>query len=55
MPDTIQHPSLIVGVLDLLHLDHLCLLQHLDRVEAVIVLRLHQVHPAKTTGTKGAL
>jgi hypothetical protein len=45
MLDLAKHPPLVVGVLDLLHADHLRLLEHLDGVEAAVVLRLHQVHP----------
>ena len=43
----LQHPSLIIRVLDLLHLHHLLLLQHLDRIVPLIMLRLHQMYPAK--------
>ena len=45
-----QHLALVVCVLDLLHLDHLRLLEHLDGVEPVVVVRLHQVHPAEAAG-----
>lgn len=48
MLDTLKHAPLIIGVLDLLHLDDLRLLQHLHGVEPVIVSRLHQMHPAET-------
>ena len=41
MPNPVQHTTLVVGVLDLLHLDHLRLLQHLDGIEAMVVLGLH--------------
>lgn len=55
MPDAVQHAALIVGVLNLFHLDHLRLLQHLDGIEAVVMFRLHQVHATEATGTEGAL
>lgn len=39
----------------LFHLDHLGLLQNLDRVEALIMLALDQVHAAERAGTQGTL
>lgn len=42
-------------MLYLLHLQHLSLLQHLDGVEALIVLRLNKVHAPKGARTQGAL
>lgn len=53
MLDLAQHLALIVCVLHLLHLDDLCLLQHLDGVEPLVVPRLDQVHSAETTGAEG--
>lgn len=44
MLDLLQHAPLVVGVLDLLHLDHLCLLQHLDGIEALVVLGLDKMN-----------
>lgn len=38
MLDSLQHLPLVVGVFDLLHLDHLLLFQHLDGIEALVVL-----------------
>lgn len=55
MLDLLQHAALVVGVLDLLHLDHLRLLEHLHGVEALIVLGLDKVHSSKAAGAKGAL
>jgi len=53
--DLLQHAPFVIGVLDLLHLDHLGLLQHLDGVEALIVLGLDQMDSAKAAGAEGAL
>jgi hypothetical protein len=53
--DLLQHAPLVVGVLDLLHLDHLRLLQHLDGVEARIVLGLDEVHAPEAAGAERAL
>ena len=53
--DLLQHAALVVCVLDLLHLDHLRLLEHFDGVEALVVLGLHEVHAAEAAGAEGAL
>jgi hypothetical protein len=53
--DLLQHAALVVGVLDLLHLDDLGLLQHLDGVEALVVLALHEVHAPEAAGAERAL
>lgn len=53
--DLLQHAALVVGVLDLLHLDHLGLLEHLDGIEALVVLGLDEVDTAKAAGAEGAL
>jgi hypothetical protein len=50
--DLAQHFALVVGVLDLLHLDHLRLLEHLDGVKPVVVPRLHQMYPAEAARTQ---
>ena len=55
MLDLLQHAPLVVGVFDLLHLDHLLLLQDLDGIEARVVLGLHEVHPAKGPRAERAL
>lgn len=55
MPGATEHPSLVVGMFDLLHLHHLCLLEDLQSVEPMIMVRLHQVNPAEATGTQRAL
>ena len=55
MLDLLQHASLVVGVLDLLHLDDLSLLQHLDCIIPLIMFRLDQVHSAEATGAQCAL
>ena len=52
MLDVAQHAALVVCVLDLLHLDDLRLLEHLDGVEALVVLGLDQVNAAETTGAQ---
>ncbi len=53
--DLLQHAPLVVGMLDLLHLDHLGLLQHLDGVEALVVLGLDEVDSAEAARAEGAL
>jgi hypothetical protein len=40
MFDFLQHLALIIGVLDLLHLDHLGLLQDLDGIVALVMVGL---------------
>ena len=52
MLDVAKHAALVVGVLDLLHLDNLGLLQHLYCVEALVVLGLDEVDAAETTGAE---
>lgn len=53
--DLLQHAALVVGVLDLLHLDDLGLFEHLDGVEALVVLALDEVDAAEAAGAEGAL
>lgn len=53
--DLLQHAALVVGVLDLLHLDDLRLLEHLDGVEALVVLGLHEMHAPEAARAEGAL
>lgn len=55
MFDLLQHAALVIGVLHLLHLDHLGLFQHFDGIEALIVLRLHEMDTTKAAGSQGAL
>lgn len=55
MLDLLQHATLVVGVLDLLHLDDLLLFEHLDGVEALVMLGLDQVDTSETAGTKSAV
>nr|POE79525.1 hypothetical protein CFP56_07590 [Quercus suber] len=55
MPTSLEHSSFVIGVLDLLHLHHLRLLQHLYCIEAVVVLALNQVYPAERSCTKRPL
>jgi len=55
MSDTIQHASLVIGVLDLFHLDHLGLFQHFHGVEAMVVLGLDEMDTTKATSAEGAL
>lgn len=55
MLDLLEHAALIVGVLDLLHLDDLGLFEHFDSIEALVVLGLHEVDTAKAAGTKSTL
>ena len=52
---SLEHLSLIIGMLYLLHLDHLLLLQHFDGVVPLIVLGLDQVNSTKTTGSQRSL
>lgn len=53
--DLLQHPPLVVGVLDLLHLDHLALFKDLDGIETLIMLGLDQMDSSETSGTQGTL
>lgn len=53
MLDIAQHASLVVGVLDLLHLDDLSLLEHLDGIEPLVMLRLDQMNSPEATSTEG--
>ena len=55
MPTPLQHPSLIVGVLYLLHLHDLCFLQHLHCVETLVVLRLGEMHTPEGAGSERTL
>lgn len=55
MADPIQHATLVVCVLDLFHLDDLGLFQDLHSIEAVVVVRLHQVHATEAPRSQGAL
>lgn len=55
MLDLLQHLALIIRVLDLLHLDDLRLLQHLDGIVSLIMLGLHQMHTSKTSSSKSSL
>lgn len=55
MLHSLQHFPLVIGVLDLLHLDHLLLLEHLDCIVSLIVLGLHQVHSAERSRPKRPL
>jgi len=52
MFDFCQHPPLIVSVLNLLHLDNLLLLQHLDGIETLVMLRLRHVYTTETTSSQ---
>jgi len=42
-------------VLDLLHFDHLAFLQYLDGIEALVVLRLDEMHSPKAARAQGTL
>lgn len=53
MLDIAQHASLVVGVLNLLHLDDLSLLEHLDGIEPLVMLRLDQMNSPEATSTEG--
>jgi len=55
MLDLLQHPPLVVGMLDLLHLDYLSLFQYLDGVETLVVLRLDQMNSSETASTQRPL
>lgn len=55
MPNAVQHPALVIGMLNLLHLDHLSLFQYLHGVEAVVVFGLDEVDATEAPGTEGAL
>lgn len=47
-----QHLSLVVGMLDLLHLDNLGFLQHLDGIKAAVVFRPDQVDATETASAQ---
>jgi hypothetical protein len=55
MPDAVQHSALVIGVLDLFHLDHLGLFEHFHSIEAMIVFRLDEMNPTEATSAEGAL
>lgn len=55
MADAVEHATLVVGVLDLFHLDDLGLFQYLHSIEAVVVLRLDQVHATEAPSSQSAL
>lgn len=55
MPTPLQHTSLVVCVLYLLHLDDLSLLQHLNGVETRVVLGLHKVYTPKGASAESTL
>lgn len=55
MSDATEHATFVIGMFNLLHLDHLGLLQHLDRIEAMVVLGLHKVDATEAPGAEGAL
>lgn len=40
---------------NLLHLDHLLLLQHLDSIVSLVVLRLHKVYTTEGAGSECSL
>ena len=52
MFDVAQHTALVIRVLNLLHLDHLRLFEHLDGIEALVVLGLDQVNAPEATGAE---
>ena len=53
--DLLQHPTLIICVFDLLHLDHLILLEDLDSIEALVVLGLDKMHSTEAAGSQRPL
>ena len=55
MLDLLQHATLVVGMLDLLHLDNLLLLEDLDGIEALVVLGLDKVDTSETAGSQSAV
>ena len=55
MLDLLEHAALVVCVLDLLHLDDLGLFEHLDGIEALVVLGLDEMDAAEAAGAEGAL
>lgn len=55
MSNPIQHPALVVCVLNLLHLDDCRLLQHLDGIIAVVVFRLHKMDASEAACAQRAL
>lgn len=55
MSTSLQHASLVIGMFHLFHLDNLCLLQHLDSIKALIMLRLHQMDTSERASAESAL
>ena len=55
MLDLLQHATLVVGVLDLLHLDNLLLFEDLDGIEALVMLGLDKMDTSETAGSQGAV
>lgn len=55
MSTPLQHLPLVVCVLHLLHLIHLRLLEHLDCVEALIVLALYEMHTSERASAERSL
>lgn len=55
MLDLLQHAAFVIGVLDLLHLDHLSFLENFDGIVALVVLGLDEMYAAKAAGAQGAL
>ena len=50
--DIAQHSPFVIRMLDLLHLNHLGLLQYLDGIEPLVVLRLHQMDSPEATSAE---
>lgn len=45
----LQHFALVIGMLDLLHLDNLLFLEDLNGIESLVVLGLNQVYTSETS------
>lgn len=55
MLDFLKHSSLVVGMLNLLHLDNLGLFQDLNSIVPLIVLRLNKMDSAETASAQCSL
>lgn len=55
MLDFLQHATLVVGMLDLLHFDNLLLFEDLDGIETLVMLGLDEMDTSETAGTQSAV
>ena len=55
MPTSLKHLPFVIRMLDLLHLDHLLLLQHLHSIKALVVIAVDEMHAPEGAGTESSL